>query len=67
MGLEQVYDDVRDFNTIILDEEQSENKLLEFVKSMKHLDEYQKRKFSDVNPEIWELAHTCKRVKNYYA
>jgi sulfatase maturation enzyme AslB (radical SAM superfamily) len=67
MSLEQVYDDVRDFNTIILDKEQSENKLLEFVKSMNHLDEYQKRKFSDVNPEIWELAHTCKRVKNYYA
>jgi organic radical activating enzyme len=67
MGLEQTYDDVHDFNTIILDEEQSENKLLEFVKSMKQLDEYQKRKFSDVNPEIWELAHTCERVKNYYA
>ena len=61
------YNDVEDFNTIILDETQSDNKLLEFVKSMNYLDEFQNKKFSDVNSEIWELAHTCERVKKYYA
>ena len=61
------YNDVEDFNTIILDETQSENNLLEFVKTMNYLDEFQNKKFSDVNSEIWELAHTCERVKKYYA
>jgi len=66
MGHEYAYDDVKDFNTIIMDEKQCENRLLEFVKTMILLDQYQKKKFSDVNSEIWEIAHTCKRVKKYY-
>lgn len=68
MGYEnKSYNDVDDFNTIIMDKNQSDNKLLEFVKTMNYLDNFQNKKFSDVNPEIWEIANTCQRVKNYYA
>jgi len=66
MGVEKEYDDVKEFNSIILNKEQSENKLLEFVRSTHLLDRVQKNNFSKVNSEIWNLAHTCKRVKEYY-
>ncbi len=66
MGIEQNHDDVNEFNNIILSHTQSKNKLLEFVKTMKLLDDVQNNKFSKVNSEIWNIAHTCNRVKEYY-
>ena len=66
MGIEKEHDDVKEFNNVILNKEQSENKLLEFVRTMKLLDDVQNNQFSNVNKEIWDLAHTCNRVKKYY-
>lgn len=66
MGLEKDHDDVEEFNNVILNKKQSENKLLEFIKTMKLLDNVQNNKFSKVNPEIWKIAHRCNRVKEYY-
>ena len=66
MGIEKDHNDVEEFNSVILNKKQSENKLLEFVKTMKLLDNVQNNKFSKVNPEIWKIAHTCNRVKEYY-
>lgn len=66
MGIEKEHDDVKEFNNVILNKEQSENKLLEFVRTMKLLDGVQNNQFSNVNKEIWDLAHTCNRVKKYY-
>ena len=65
MGIEKEHDDVKEFNNVILKKEQSENKLLEFVKTMTLLDGVQNNQFSHVNKEIWNLANTCKRVKQY--
>ena len=66
MGIEESHDDVEEFNNVILNESQSENKLLEFVKTMKLLDDVQEKRFWEWNPEIWAIAHTCDRVKEYY-
>ena len=66
MGIEESHDDVKEFNNVILNESQSENKLLEFVKTMKLLDDVQEKRFWEWNPEIWAIAHTCDKVKEYY-
>lgn len=48
------------FNNVILNDHQSVNLMDEFVKSMNILDDYQGKKFKDVNPEIWEIVNDLK-------
>lgn len=60
MDINKMHCDVSEFNSIILNESLSDNKLLDFIKSMHILDEHQQIKFSDVNPEIWKIIHEGK-------
>ena len=49
-------DDVDYFNNYILDNEVSENKFTDFVRSMKLMDEYQNISFSEANSELWDIV-----------
>jgi len=50
----------KQFNNIILNDHQSVNLMNQFIESMNILDEYQGKKFKNVNPEIWELVNDLK-------
>lgn len=54
----------KQFNNIILNDHQSVNLMNQFIESMNVLDDYQGKKFKDVNPEIWDLVNDLKISDN---